>query len=141
MFETNVRLRGFSAIDYDRKPIRKALRIEGTEVRNLARKLVSTRGISGNGDDPGMRTGLLRRSIRVTVLRGGLAVTVEPTRKILETKRDTEDAAYPWILDAGVKGTKLGRRRDYVRSALGRREAIATANLTIALERALVPRK
>lgn len=141
MAEVTARLVGFSAIDYDRKPIRKALRIEGTEVRNIARKFVSTRGVSSNGDDPGLRTGLLRRSIRSTVLRGGLAVSVEPTRKVLEAKRDYEDAAYPWILDAGVKGTKLGRRRDYLRAALGRREAAATANLTIALERALVPRK
>lgn len=140
MDEIHVRLFGFQRIDYDRKPIRKVLRAEGRELRDVARKFVSTRGVSSNGDYPGLRTGLLRRSVRERVLRGGFAVVVEPTRKVIEAKRGYEDAAYPWILNAGVKNTRLGRRADYVQAGLRRRTDAATESIRAALETALVPR-
>lgn len=140
MLEVNVKITGFKAIDYDKKKVRKALRVEGTQVRNIARVLVSRRGRSKPGENPGRQTGLLRRSIALRTLPGQLAVVIEPTRTVLEKQRSYEDAAYPWILNAGVKG-RVGRRADYVQTALGRRTVAATEALYGALEASLVARK
>jgi hypothetical protein len=136
--ELNVRLAGFSRIDYDKRPIRKQLRLQGNLLRDAARALVSRKGRSKAGEYPGRQTGLLRRSIGTRVLRGGLAVLVEPRRKVLQTKRSYRDAAYPFILAAGTD--HMQPRDDYVSEALKRRSDVATSALRATLESALVPR-
>lgn len=136
MLRLHVDLKGFKSLHYEKKPIRKALRQQGGEVRNLARRLVTRRGVSDRGEFPGLRTGLLRRSIRSNVLRGALAVVVEPQRKVLQSKRSYRDAAYPWILAAGTRKA-AGKRADYVEEALGRRAQAATDALRSALQGSL----
>lgn len=139
MVELHTRLVGFSRLDYDKKKVRRALRQEGGEVRKISRLLVGDKGRSSSGDYPGMQSGLLRRSIRTRVLRGELAVVIEPVRSVLEKVRGADDAAYPWILAAGVAGS-LVARKDYVEEALQRRSEAATEAIRGALQAALVPR-
>lgn len=141
MSDINVRITGFSRIDYNKAQVKKALMVEGRAVGKIAKGLVGRKGVSSNGGDPGRVTGLLRRAIQAKALPGGFAVAVEPQRKVLQSKRSDRDAAYPWILAAGVAGTKLGRRRDYIQIGLGKRSVAATTNLLVALESAMVARK
>ena len=141
MGDINVRITGFSRLDYNKAKVKKALMLEGRELAKIAKGLVGKRGVSSNGADPGRVTGLLRRAIQAKALPGGFAVSVEPQRKVLQSKRSDRDAAYPWILASGVAGTKLGRRRDYIQIGLGKRSVAASANLLIALESAMVARK
>lgn len=135
----HVQLVGFKSIDYDKKPIRKRLRQEGGEVRNVARQLIARRAISHAGEFPGMQSGLLRRSVRVRALRGELAVLIEPSRSVLEKAVGAKDAAYPWILAAGTAALG-GPRADYVEVALNRRKEAATSAIADVLQRSLVPR-
>lgn len=134
----HVQLVGFSSIDYDKKPIRKQLRQEAAQVRNIARELLAKRGTSKAGEFPGRRTGLLRRSVKSRALRGGLAVLVEPARSVLEKTRGSDDAGYPWILAAGRPD--LDARADYVEVAMNRRKEAATSALLDVMQRSLVPR-
>lgn len=142
MSEVNVRLTGFSRIDYDRAPIRKALRMEINLVRDAARGLVSGASPSAPGEFPGQRTGVLKRAIKSKVMRGGLAAITRPEK----TTRMGKDF-YPAFLKFGVKKRRgqmlnpgLEPRADYMIAALERRSAAATEVLRVALQNALVPR-
>lgn len=140
MIGLHVTLAGFHRLEYDKKRIRKALREEGAGVRIVARALVAKHGTSGPGDYPGLQSGLLRRSIKSRLLRGELAVLVEPARSVLEKARGADDAGYPWILAAGAVRRHLVKRDDYVAEALERRRAAATGAISGALHEALVVR-
>ena len=169
--EVSIRLIGFSRIDYNKAPIRKALRLEGNAIRDVARRLVGGRGVSMGGEFPGLRSGVLRRAIKAKVARSGLAVFVRPEK----TAKMGKDF-YPAFLVRGVKqGAKVGRlaageglgksnrrkrggrvaaiaernssgwriapREDYMHTALSRRSAEAINALRSVMESALVPRK
>lgn len=142
MNEVNVRLVGFSRIDYDRAPIRRALRLEINQVRDIARGLVSGTSPSAPGEYPGQRTGILKRAIKSKVLRGGMAAIARPEK----TPRMGDDY-YPAFLMHGVKQRRgkpispgLKQRADYMAGGLERRRAAATDALQLALQLALVPR-
>lgn len=169
--EINVRLAGFSRIDYDKKPIRKALRLEGNQIRNVARRLVGGGPASSPGEYPAKRTGILQRAIKVKSSRSGLAVFVRPAK----TARMGEDY-YPAFLAQGVRagprvarlgaGEGIGKsnrrargarqaaqaargngawriapRADYMVDGLAARAVHAREAIRLALESALVPRK
>ncbi len=143
MNEVNVKLFGFSRIDYDKKPIRKTLRQQIALVRDEGRSLVSGASPSGAGAYPGRRSGVLQRAIKSKVLRSGLAAVARPEK----TARMGKDF-YPGFLVHGVKQRKgkslahgLRPRKDPMPDALARREAPATEAIRLALESALVPRK
>ena len=142
MSEVNVRLVGFSRIDYNRAPIRKALRLEVNLVRDLARSLVSGGSPSAPGAYPGQRKGVLKRSIKSKVLRSGLAAIARPEK----TARMGKDY-YPAFLRHGVKQRRgkalhpgLKPRGDYMVDALEQRSSGATEAIRLALQLALVPR-
>jgi len=142
MSEVNVRLVGFSRIDYNRAPIRKALRLEVNLVRDLARSFVSGGSPSAPGEYPGQRKGVLKRAIKSKVLRSGLAAIARPEK----TARMGKDY-YPAFLRHGVKQRRgkalnpgLKPRGDYMVDALERRSAGATEAIRLALQLALVPR-
>lgn len=143
MNEVNVKLFGFSRIDYDKKPIRKTLRQQIALVRDEARSLVSGGSPSSPGEYPGRRSGVLQRAIKSKVLRSGLAAVARPEK----TARMGKDF-YPAFLVHGVKERKgkalspgLKPRKDPMPDALERRTAPATEAIRLALETALVPRK
>lgn len=141
--EVNVRLLGFSRIDYNKNVIRKVLRQEINQVRDVARAEVSSASPSSPGEAPGKRTGVLMRAIKSKVGRSGLAAFARPEK----TSRMGKDF-YPAFLRHGVKQRRgkvlqpgLKPRADYMLDALARRSAAATEAIRAALERALVPRK
>lgn len=150
--EVNVRLAGHERIDFDRKSVRKALRIEGSAVRKEARRLVSRRAVSGGGENPGRETGALWRSIKSKVSRSGFLVKIAPQK----TPEMGEDF-YPAYLFYGVRrGAQRGRsharradngsgwriepRNNFMIQALDRRRSGARVALEAALKDALVPR-
>jgi hypothetical protein len=143
MNEVNVRLFGFSRIDYDKKPIRKVLRQQIALVRDDARALVSGSSPSSPGEYPGKRTGVLLRAIKSKVLRGGLAAVARPEK----TARMGKDF-YPAFLKHGVKQRNgktlnpgLKPRGDYMVDGLERRSSTATDAIREALQASLVPRE
>jgi hypothetical protein len=143
MSEVNVRLTGFSRIDYNRAPIRKALRLEINQIRDRARSFVSGASPSSPGEYPGKRTGVLKRAIKSKVLRSGMAAVARPEKTPRMGKY-----YYPAFLLHGVKQRKgkavtpgLKPRQDYMVEALQVRTAAATDALRDALQNALVPRK
>lgn len=142
MNEINVRLTGFSRIDYNRAPIRKALRLEINQVRDLARTLVSSAAPSAPGEFPGQRRGILKRAIKSKVSRSGLAAFTRPEKTSRMGKY-----YYPAFLLHGVKQRRgkalnpgLKPRADYMVAALERRGSAATEAIRLALQNALVPR-
>jgi hypothetical protein len=142
MNEVNVRLTGFSRIDFDRAPIRKALRLEINQVRNASRRLVSGSSPSAPGEYPGKRSGVLRRAIKSKVLRSGFAAVARPEK----TPQMGKDY-YPAFLLHGVKQRRgkplnpgLKPRKDYMVEGLAQRSAEATEAIREALQNSLVPR-
>lgn len=142
MTELNVRFTGFSRIDFDRAPIRKALRSEGNLIRNAARNLVSGSGVSAPGEFPGRSSGVLKSAIRTKMLRGGFAVAVRPEK----TARMGKDF-YPVFLLHGVKKRRgkvlnpgLKPRADYMIEGLAFRRVAAVDAIQRSLKLSLVPR-
>lgn len=77
--DVNVRMEGFDRLDFDMRVVRKGLTSAGKLTKQEARRLVSRRAISGNGEFPGKQTGALMRSI-TTVSRGLNWIKIGPTR-------------------------------------------------------------
>lgn len=142
MNEINVRLAGFSRIDFNRAPVRKVLRAEGNLIRDVARGLVSSKGPSADGEFPGRDSGVLRRAIKSKTLRGGFAVAVRPEKTARMGKY-----YYPAFLLHGVKKRRgkplnpgLKPRADYMVEGLARRRSPATEAIRSAMQLSLVPR-
>lgn len=144
--DLNVRLSGHTRIDFDRKQIRKALRIEGRGVQKEARRLVARRAISQPGEFPGRDSGALSRSIKSKVSRPGFLVRIAP-QKTPEMGNDF----YPAFLQYGVRpnpngkggganGWRIEPRANYMVEALSRRRPVAEVALRAALQNALIPR-
>lgn len=142
----NVRLAGHTRIDFDRKQIRKVLRVQGRGVQKEARRLVARRAISSPGDFPGRDTGALWRSIKSKVSRPGFLVRIAP-QKTPEMGGDF----YPAFLQYGVRadpngdaggasGWRIEARGNYMVEALNRRRTVAESALKVALHEALIPR-
>lgn len=92
-------------VDFDRKPIRKAMRSAGQLVRRDAVAYVSRGAVSKPGEYPGKQRGVLSRSIKVKVSRSGFLVRVSPQMV------DGMKAFYPAFLAYGARH-KAGARRD-----------------------------
>lgn len=134
-------------IDFDKIPVRRAMRRAGQIVARNARQRVSQRGPSKAGEYPGRQSGLLRRSIQYTVSRSGFLAHIAP-RKIAGMK-----TFYPAYLYYGVRaGPRLVRRnrslpderlwriaprKNYMKDALQDRQSEVQRLLREALARAL----
>jgi len=134
MFEVNATIEGFSRIDFDKKKIRSALRIEGRAVQKLARKLVSKRILNSVGDYPARRTGSLMRSIKVKVAKSGFLVRIAP-QKTAEMKD-----FYPAFLHYGSTKNNLAPRKNFMTDSLDARREVSRVAILNALEGALKPR-
>lgn len=132
MLKINVDLYGYTQIDFDKKPIRRALRKEGAEVRKLARRLISRLAISSPGEYPGLDTGNTRKSLAVFPSKDGFAVVIAPRRTGQEKK-----GFFPTILVYGTES--LEPRADYLEAALNSRRATTIVALTDALQTSLKP--
>jgi len=136
MFEVNVKLDGFSRVDFDKRKIRKTMRVLGRDVQKEARRLIARRAISGAGEFPGRDTGALWRAIKYKVSKPGFLVRVEPA-KTAEMGPDF----YPAFLLYGSKKRDLAARKNYMTTALENRRDVARVALRNALQDSLIPRK
>lgn len=134
MFDVHAEISGFSRIDFDKKKIRKALRIEGRAVQKIARKLASKKLLDSNGSYPAKQTGRLVRSIKVKVSRPGFLVKIAPQKTA-----DMKDF-YPAFLFYGSKKINLAPRQNYMTDALDARRESARSAILNALQGALIPR-
>lgn len=131
----------YGKLDFDKKQIRKAMRLAGREVQAAAKRLVGQKRVSKNGQNPGRRTGTLQRSIKPKVSRSGFLVVVKPykTAKMKEF--------YPAYLHYGVRrgakktkshkrgasggsGWRIAPRKNYMEEALIQRSDRVKAILT-----------
>lgn len=135
MLEINVKLDGFSRIDFDRKKIRKTMRMLGRDVQKEARRLVARRAVSGAGEYPGRQTGRLWRAIKYKVSKPGFLVKIMPGKTA-----DMKDF-YPAFLLYGSKKRDLAPRKNYMTDALENRRSVARGALRNALMDSLKPRK
>ena len=135
MLEINVKLDGFSRIDFDRKKIRKTMRMLGRDVQKEARRLVARRAVSGAGEYPGRQTGRLWRAIKYRVSKPGFLVKIMPGKTA-----DMKDF-YPAFLLYGSKSRDLAPRKNYMTDALDNRRSVARGALRNALMDSLKPRK
>lgn len=135
MLEINVKLDGFSRIDFDKKKIRKTMRTLGRDVQKEARRLVARRAISGAGEYPGRQTGRLWRAIKYRVSKPGFLVKIMPAKTA-----DMKDY-YPAFLLYGSKKRDLAPRKNYMTDALDNRRSVARGALRNALMDSLKPMK
>lgn len=139
----SVGLEFHKTIDYDRKRMRAALTIGGRAVIIEARRIVSRRAISRPGEDPGMVSGTLMRSIRriSTGTKGGW-VKVGPTRtkEMLAQAAKSKNAFYPAFLFYGSAKTGLEKRNNFMVDALQNKGDSVRTVIQAHLRDSLVPR-
>lgn len=148
--ETNVKIEGFTRLDFDKKKVRKSMGVLGRDVQKAARRLVSRRAVSSAGEYPGRQTGRLQRSIKYKVSRPGFLVRIAPF-KTAEMGKDF----YPAYLYYGVTGHarredhkaqpkngswQVAPRGNFMTDALESRSANARQVLMKTLQEALIPR-
>jgi hypothetical protein len=150
--EVHVGWTGHTRIDFDKKKIRKALRVRGRDIQKEARRLVARRAVSDAGNMPGRDTGALQRSIKARVSRPGFLVSIRPHKTA-----EMGDDFYPAFLYYGVrrdakrrtdrkkqvdngKGWRIEPRGNFMTEALARRRDVSQTALKAALQDALIPR-
>ena len=139
----SVGLEFHKTIDYDRKAMRGALTVGGRIVIQEARRIVSRRAISAPGEDPGMVTGTLMRSIRrISAGSKGGWIKVGPTRtkQMLAKTTNSKHAYYPAFLFYGSPKTGLAKRNNFMVDALQNKLSPVRSVIQTALRDALVPR-
>jgi hypothetical protein len=136
MFDLDVKITGFTRIDFDKKKIRKVLRKEGALVRKIARGLIMRRAISKPGEYPGRKKGATLRSIKAKVSKSGFLVRIAP-QKTAEMGKDF----YPAYLFYGSVPNNLAPRKNYMTEALDRRREGARAAILNGLKDSFKARK
>lgn len=133
--ETNVKIDGFTRLDFDKKKVRKTMGVLGRDIQKAARRLVSRRAVSAAGNYPGAQTGKLKRSIQYRVSKPGFLVRIMPFKT-----KDMVDF-YPAYLYYGSKKNNLAPRKNFMTDALEARSPHARQVLLKTLEDALIPRE
>lgn len=127
-------LTGHSAIDYDRRRMRKALREGAAIVRKEARRLVSRRAVSAPGEFPAQQTGALKRAIGI-VGKGSKGGWIK-----VGVRSIPNSVFYPAFLFYGSPKTGLAKRGNFMTAALAEKRDQVRGMIRGALANALVPR-
>ncbi|HSH72346.1 MAG TPA: hypothetical protein VK974_04735 [Methylophilaceae bacterium] len=135
MLDTNVTIAGFTRADFDKKKIRKTLRIEGRAIQKIARKLIGRKAISRPGEFPGKQTGMMIRSIKVKVSRSGFLVRIAPEK--IPGMKDF----YPAFLHYGSTKNNLAPRKNNMTEALDARRDISRNAILRSLQDSIIPRR
>jgi len=137
MFKVGVDIHGFSYIDFDRKIIKKVLKIESIPIRGIAKKLIKRGVASSPGEIPKSQTGLMIKSIKSNVSKKGWTAFIGSYR--VGRMLDSKDGFYPAFL---MKGTKRGlkKRGNFIESAFNSRRDHAREAIRDAMFKALKPR-
>lgn len=139
----------YGKLDFDKKEIRKAMRMAGKEVQTVAKRLVSRKQTSKRDQYPGKRKGILQRSIKYKVSRSGFLVVIKPFKTAAMGKD-----FYPAYLWYGVRrGAKRGKshkaeasggngwriapRKNYMQDALYQKQGRVKAILISRFQKAL----
>jgi len=150
--ETNVTIDGFSLIDFNKKQVRKGMRVVGRDVQKEARRLIARRAISGAGEYPGHQSGRLWRAIKYHVSRSGFMVRIQPD------KTGEMKYFYPSSLHYGIRRVRslalarrhkkqpegpyrLAPRNNFMIDALDNRNQNVRSVLRNVLKDSLTPRK
>lgn len=143
MFEIHTRLWGHSTIDFDKRPIRNALRRAGRLVLKTAKKLTGKRQgggrtykvwgdlihqASASGEAPAMISGTLRGSLHSEASRSGWMVKIGPRLK---------KSFYALMVSTGTQNMDA---RGFIEDAATPHEAAIQKMLREALQDSLVPR-
>lgn len=89
-------------LEFDRRPVFRAITKEARAVRTTARRLIARKAISDVGEFPGRETGALWRSIKVKANRRYLYAAILPLRT------PEMGTFHPYML---LRGTKRGLRK------------------------------
>lgn len=132
----NVGLEGnFERIDFNRRPVRKAMNNIGRAVRFRARRLAARRALSRPGDYPGVDSGELVRAINFKVSRAGFLVLIQPD------KTSGMKEFYPAFLFYGAerrrRGGDLAARGNYMIDAMQMKRPFIERELYAALVKGL----
>lgn len=128
----------FRFADFDVRVLKRHLRKQANKIRKEARRLVSKRGVSNPGDFPGLRTGRMRKGIKVEVWKSGYGATIRPTVP-------DKTAPYPQYVVFGHLGPKktspkTAARANFMVAAADRvGEGQLKEGLRIALESSFKP--
>nr|DAH64524.1 MAG TPA: Putative head tail adaptor [Caudoviricetes sp.] len=98
--------------DFDKKELKKGLGEIGSQVRKIARKLVSRRAVSRAFENPGKVTGALQASITAKASKSGFSTVVASRDNAGFRKKTDGDFFYPYALYYGHVGPKRGLKRD-----------------------------
>jgi hypothetical protein len=104
------KIKGHNTYDFDKKPLREALKKAGQIVRDDARRLLARQGISAPGQYPGVQTGDSKRWL---ISRSGKFQ--DEIARIVEHKRSprmNERKFYPAILTYGSE--HIAPRENYI---------------------------
>ncbi len=122
------------AIDFDRKPLRRALVNGARVVRKEARTLVSRRVVSQPGEFPGQQSGAMRRAIGV-ISKGSRGGWIK-----IGVRAIPGSFYYPAVLFYGSPKRHIAARGNFMTAALANRSAAIRDQVRSALRHALVPR-
>jgi hypothetical protein len=122
---------GFNRLLFDKRELKKAFRKGGAVVRKEARRLISSRAVSGAGELPGYDSGAMSRSIKVKAGSGGGYVKIMPY-KTSEMGSDF----YPAFLMIGTS-RGLQPRKDFMVQALDNKQVEIRAAIHAALVNAI----
>lgn len=132
--EFHVGITGHEKYWYDRAGMRKVLAGGGSIIRREARRLVSHRGRSIPGNNPGMQTGRLRRAIGMVSKGSGGGWLKIGVRTI------PDSIFYPAFLYYGSPSTGLEKRNNFMVEALQNKKDLIRVKARIAMKNALVPK-
>ncbi|KPC53024.1 HK97 gp10 family phage protein [Amantichitinum ursilacus] len=129
--------KGLTGVNFDKREMRKAMRVAGRDVQKAARQLIARRVRSAAGGNPGKDTGRLWRSLGYKVSKSGFMAVVKH-RKVAGMK-----SFYPAFLYHGVRdrngGWRISPRNNYIVDALDARRDFVRATLARHVEAALKP--
>ena len=97
--------------DFDKKELKKGLGEIGSQVRKIARKLISRRAVSRAFENPGKVTGALQASVTAKTSKSGFSTIVASRDTAGFRKRSDGDFFYPYALYYGHVGPKRGLKR------------------------------
>lgn len=130
MRDIKVEIQGFDRIMFDKRELRAAIRKSANEVRREAKRLISRKSVSMAGDFPGLRTGAMKRSIKVKLGSGG------GYAKVMPYKTSEMKAFYPAFLNYGTN-RGLKPRKNFMTTALESKQSAILSAFSASLQNAL----
>lgn len=98
--------------DFDKKKLRKGLGGIGSQVRKIARKLISKRAVSRPFENPGKVTGALQSSVTAKTSKSGFSTIISSRDTAGFRKRSDGNYFYPYALYYGHVGPRRGLKRN-----------------------------